>query len=44
MDEELCVLPAGEMGRILDRLVLLEQLIGRDQVRQVLEETDVERQ
>ena len=40
MDEELCVLPAGEMGRILDRLVLLEQIIGRDQVRQVLQETE----
>jgi hypothetical protein len=40
MDEELCVLPAGEMGRILDRLVLLEQIIGRDHVRQVLEETE----
>src|SRR5450432_4143660 len=40
MDEELCVLPAGEMGRILDRLVLLEQVIGRDHVRQVLEETE----
>ena len=40
MDEELCLLPAGEMGRILDRLVLLEQVIGRDHVRQVLEETE----
>jgi hypothetical protein len=40
MDEELCVLPAGEMGRILDRLVLLEQVIGRDHVRQALEETE----
>ena len=40
MDEELSVLPAGEMGRILDRLVLLEHVIGRDHVRQVLEETE----
>ena len=27
-------------GRILDRLALLEQVIGRDHVRQVLEETE----
>jgi hypothetical protein len=39
MNEERCSLPAGEMGRILDRLALLEQVIGRDHVRQVLEET-----
>jgi len=41
MDERNCaLLPAGEMGRILDRLALLEQVIGRDHVRQVLEETE----
>ncbi len=39
MDEELCLLPVGEMGRVLDRLLLLEQVIGPDQVRQALEET-----
>ena len=39
MDEELCLLPAGEAGRVLDRLLLLEQVIGPDQVRQALEET-----
>jgi hypothetical protein len=40
MDEELCLLPVGEMRRVLDRLLLLEQVIGRDNVRQVLEETE----
>jgi hypothetical protein len=39
MDEELCVLPVGETGRVLDRLLLLEQVISRQQVRQVLEDT-----
>lgn len=39
MDEELCVLPVGEAGRVLDRLLLLEQVIGRQQVRQVLQDT-----
>jgi hypothetical protein len=39
MDEELCVLPVGETGRILDRLLLLEQVIGPQQVRQALEDT-----
>ena len=28
MDEELCLLPVGETGRVLDRLLLLEQVIG----------------
>jgi hypothetical protein len=39
MDEQLCSLPPGEAGRILDRLLLLEQVIPADDVRQVLEET-----
>ena len=39
MDEDLCLLPAGETGRVLDRLLLLEQVIGREQVRQVLADT-----
>jgi hypothetical protein len=39
MDKELCLLPAGETGRVLDRLLLLEQVIGPEQVRQALEET-----
>jgi len=39
MDEELCLLPAGEAGRVLDRLLLLEQVIGPDHVRQALEDT-----
>lgn len=39
MHEELCLLPAGEEGRILDRLLLLEQVIGREGVRQALEDT-----
>lgn len=39
MDEELCLLPVGESGRVLDRLLLLEQVIGPHQVRQVLEDT-----
>jgi hypothetical protein len=39
MDEELCVLPVGESGRVLDRLLLLEQVIGRQQVRQALLDT-----
>jgi hypothetical protein len=39
MDEDLCMLPAGEAGRILDRLLLLEQVIGPEDVRQVLEDT-----
>lgn len=39
MDEELCLLPAGEAGRVLDRLLLLEQVIGPQLVRQALEDT-----
>jgi hypothetical protein len=39
MEKELCLLPAGPMGQVLDRLLLLEQVIGPDQVRQVLEDT-----
>ena len=39
MDEDLCVLPAGQAGRVLDRLLLLEQVIGPEQVRQALEDT-----
>ena len=39
MDEELCLLPAGEARRVLDRLLLLEQVIGPQQVRQALEDT-----
>src|SRR5438105_7533328 len=39
MDDELCVLPAGQAGRVLDRLLLLEQVIGPEQVRQALEDT-----
>jgi Insertion element 4 transposase N-terminal/Transposase DDE domain len=39
MDEELCLLPAGVTGRVLDRLLLLEQVIGPDRVRQALEDT-----
>src|SRR5438552_15790180 len=40
MDEELCVLPVGATGRVLDRLLLLEQVIGPELVRQVLEDTE----
>src|SRR5712691_1760945 len=39
MDEELCVLPVGETGRVVDRLLLLQQIIGPDRVRQALEDT-----
>src|SRR3954447_20253288 len=39
MDEELSLLPVGESGRVLDRLLLLEQVIGPEQVRQALEDT-----
>lgn len=39
MNEELSTLPVGDTGRVLDRLLLLEQIIGRQQVRQVLEDT-----
>ena len=36
MEEDLCVLPADEEGRILDRLAALEQVISPAQVRQAL--------
>jgi hypothetical protein len=39
MNEDLCVLPAGEAGRVLDRLFLLEQVIGPDHLRQALQDT-----
>lgn len=39
MDEELCLLPVGETGQVLDRLLLLEQVIGPQSVRQALEDT-----
>lgn len=39
MHEELCGLPADEAGRVLDRLLLLEQVIGPEHVRQALEDT-----
>jgi len=39
MDQERCVLPVGAAGRVLDRLLLLEQVIGPDSVRQALEDT-----
>src|SRR6266545_1676289 len=34
-----CTLPADAAGRVLDRLLLLEQVIGRDGVLQALHET-----
>lgn len=40
MDKELCLLPAGAAGRVLDRLLLLEQVIGPEGVRQALEDTE----
>jgi hypothetical protein len=39
MDEGRSLLPVGESGRVLDRLLLLEQVIGSEQVRQALEDT-----
>jgi hypothetical protein len=39
MDEQRSTLPVGEYRRVLDRLLLLEQVIGRQQVRQILEDT-----
>lgn len=39
MDEDLRLLPVGEAGRVLDRLLLLEQVIGPQHVRQALEDT-----
>jgi hypothetical protein len=34
-----CTLPAGETGRVLDRLLLLEQVIGPEGVQQALQDT-----
>src|SRR5436190_13418994 len=39
MEDELCLLPAGATGRVLDRLLLLEQVIGPERVRQALADT-----
>src|SRR5207249_2959033 len=39
MEEDLCVLPADEEGRIMDRLAALEQVIAPEQVRQALHAT-----
>ncbi len=39
MDEELIALPVGETARILDRLLLLEKIIGPQHVRQALDDT-----
>jgi Transposase DDE domain/Insertion element 4 transposase N-terminal len=38
-DLKASTLPTGEAGRVLDRLLLLEQVIGRDEVPQVLHDT-----
>lgn len=39
MGQGCCVLPADEAGRVLDRLLLLEQVIGPDGVQQALRDT-----
>lgn len=39
MDEDLIALPAGQTARILDRLLLLEKIIGPQHVRQALHDT-----
>lgn len=39
MHQERGELSAGEAGRVLDRLLLLEQVIGPEYVRQALEDT-----
>jgi len=39
MDKELCLVPAGAAGRVLDRVLLLEQVIGPEGVRQALADT-----
>jgi hypothetical protein len=39
MNQERCSLPAGEAGRVLDRLLLPVHVIGPEFVRQVLEDT-----
>lgn len=39
MEDDLCQLPAGAAGRVLDRLLLLQQVIGPERVRQALADT-----
>lgn len=39
MDEQLCLLPVGQTGRVLDPILLLEQMIGPQAVRQALADT-----
>lgn len=39
MDEEQCLLAGGESARVLDRILLLEQVIGPARLRQALEDT-----
>jgi hypothetical protein len=39
LNKDGCLLPVGEAGRILDRLLLLQQVIGTEHVTQALEET-----
>ena len=39
MDAERCLLSVGETGRGLDRLLLLQQVIGIDRLRQAWEDT-----
>jgi hypothetical protein len=39
MRQRRCLLPADEAGRVLDRLLLLEQVIGPDGVQQALNDT-----
>jgi hypothetical protein len=39
MDPDLCLLSAGEAGQVLDRLLLLQQVIGPHNVRQALLDT-----
>ena len=39
MQQGRCTLPVGETGRVLDRLLLLEQVIGQEGVQQALVDT-----
>lgn len=39
MRQGCCTLPVGETGRVLDRLLLLEKVIGREGVLQALQDT-----
>jgi hypothetical protein len=39
MRQGCCTLPVGETGRVLDRLLLLEKVIGREGVQQALQDT-----